>query len=208
MKQTLLLFFTLTLISCGDMSTNQSSSAREEDSLTVTPAAEKVAAAAPKPKYDPTQIASLKKLMIFKKDEFEGKTWVQPKDQPAYRNSNGMYCYFETTENQIGNFRFVIQYFAEDWLFIQKYDFVIDGKAYSFTPLHVDTDNGDGDIWEWCDEHIEGEDGNLIEALANAKTAKIRFEGRQYYHDRTIPAKQLKSIKNVLTLYKAMGGRL
>lgn len=48
----------------------------------------------------------------------------------------------------------------------------------------------------------------IIKALAVAKSAKIKFVGRQYSEVRTITAKELESIKNVLDLYSAMGGSL
>lgn len=151
-------------------------------------------------------VKKLSKLATFRKDEFKGITWVEPKGKPAYRNRNGIYCYFSKEGSEVSNFRFVIQYLSDDWLFIEDYRFVIDGKSYTYTPMKVDRDNGDGDIWEWSDEKVSDRDLELIEALANAKTAKIRFEGSQYYKVKAITTAQLKSIKDMLSLYKAMGG--
>ena len=86
--------------------------------------------------------------------------------------------------------------------------FSIDGNAYELIPDNVETDHSGGKIWEWCDQSIRGDDMLIIKALAVAKSAKIKFVGRQYSEVRTITAKELESIKNVLDLYSAMGGSL
>jgi hypothetical protein len=110
----------------------------------------------------------------------------------------------------VSNFRLRIQYYSDDWLFIRKYQFSIDNKAYEFIPNNVETDSGNGGyIWEWCDENIHSNnDIELIKALSNAKTAKIKFIGRQYHDIKTISQKQIKGIKDAVNLYLAMGGSL
>ena len=40
----------------------------------------------------------------------------------------------------VSNFRLRIQYYSDDWLFIRKYQFSIDNKAYEFIPNNVETD--------------------------------------------------------------------
>jgi hypothetical protein len=158
---------------------------------------------------DTVQIKNLKPFFNIKTDQFEvnKKSWYEPKNSPKYRNQNGIYCYFGSENGNVNNFRFVIQYYADDWLFIQKYQFSIDGKAYELYPDKVETDSGDGGyIWEWCDQEINSSNNDLIEALANAKDAKIKFVGRQYASVKTISQQQIKTIKKALDLYKAMGG--
>ncbi|MGI8600220.1 MAG: hypothetical protein ACR2KB_13280 [Chitinophagaceae bacterium] len=156
---------------------------------------------------DSTLIKELKKSVFETNDEFSDITWVKPKTSPKYRNANGIYCYFGMRDNTPFTFRFVIQYYAEDWLFIKNYRFVIDGTPYRFSPENVQTDNGyGGKIWEWSDDRITSTDLELIKGLANAKTAKIRFDGTQYYKEKTITAKQLKDIKTIYQLYTSIGG--
>lgn len=151
-------------------------------------------------------VAQLSKLASFRKDDFDGVTWIKPKSRPSYEN--GLYCYFSQQGEQASNFRFFIQYYADDWLFIKSYRFIVDGVTYDYVPNKVDRDNGSGSIWEWSDKHVGVEDMPLIKALAYAKTAKVRFEGSQYYKDRIITAAQLKTIRNMLELYTGMGGVL
>lgn len=159
---------------------------------------------------DSVKIKELSPFFDFKKDEFDPKgiTWISPKNRPKYVNRNGMFCYFSTAQGKVSPIRFQIQYYAEDWLFIKKYQFSIDGNAYELIPDNVETDHSGGKIWEWCDQSIRGDDMLIIKALAVAKSAKIKFVGRQYSEVRTITAKELESIKNVLDLYSAMGGSL
>ncbi|MBA4852958.1 SHOCT domain-containing protein [Emticicia sp. BO119] len=123
---------------------------------------------------------NLKKYFSIKKDEFKGTSWCIPKTAPTYRNSNAVYLYFEKKENIVGNLRFVGQYAAEDWLFIQYAQFLIDGVNYDYYPNKMETDNGGGYIWEWFDDSASSSNVAIIGALAKAKTVKIRYVGRQY----------------------------
>ncbi len=159
---------------------------------------------------DSTTVNKLSKLFVFSKDEFDpkGMTWIKPKSAPKYANRNALYCYFMRDDSGVSNFRFRIQYYADDWLFFYKCQFSIDGKAYEFIPQKTETDNGDGYIWEWFDEPImTSEEVSLVKALASAKNAKIKFIGRQYYDIKQIPKSELESIKNTIDLYIAMGGK-
>lgn len=160
---------------------------------------------------DSVKVQELSRLFTFNKDEFDPRevTWIQPKSAPKYANANGIYCYFMKDINGVSNFRFRIQYYSDDWLFIRKYQFSIDGKPYEFIPNNVETDHGDGFIWEWCDENMRTENEiEILKALSVAKQAKIKFIGRQYYDIRDITLKELKSIRNAIELFEAMGGVL
>lgn len=154
----------------------------------------------------------IKKLLPFfkiKKEEFSNDDiqWVKPKDAPKYIDQNAIFCYFQVTNNRASNFRLKIQYASDDWLFIQQYKFSIDGMVFDYIPDEIKRDN-DSSIWEWSDQQITAIDNSLINALAMAKKAKIRFVGQQYYKDRAISSSQLSSIKRTLKLYRLMGGSL
>ncbi len=144
---------------------------------------------------------------IFKKDEFENRTWIEPKNRPKYTNTNRIYCYFQLTDNTASNFRLRIQYASDDWLFIENFKFNIDGnRNITFVPEKMERDN-DSSIWEWCDEHIDTEYKFLISALAHAKKAKVKFEGQQYYNTRNLTPEELKYIKKTYEFYLALGGK-
>lgn len=161
-------------------------------------------------KIDSAKIKELKKFFRVRKDEFSttGKTWYEPKSAPSYTNRNGLYCYFQTENDIPSNLRFRMQYYSDDWLFFSKVQFSIDGKAYEYVPMDTETDSGDGGhIWEWFDESVSESDKELMNALANAKSAKMKLIGRQYFDVRNISQDQIKGIKRTLELYQAMGGK-
>lgn len=142
----------------------------------------------------------------FKKDEFDNKTWVEPKNRPKFVNVNGVFAYFELNDNVATNFRFSVQYTSDDWLFIQQILFNVDGKHLTFIPQKMEHDNEDY-IWEWFDEQITIADEPLIKAIANAKTVKMKLQGKQYYNIRSLTQREIQYLKKTYNFYKALGGQ-
>lgn len=161
-------------------------------------------------KIDSFKIKELSKYFVLRKDEFSNNNlvWYKPKSAPQYANQNGLYCYFQTENGMPSNLRFKFQYYSDDWLFFSKIQFAIDGKAFEYIPSDTETDSGDGGhIWEWFDQGLTQSDKDLIFALANAKSAKMKIVGRQYYDTKEITQGQILSIKRTLDLYNALGGQ-
>ena len=160
-------------------------------------------------KIDSTKIKKLEKYFRKRKDEFSktGKTWYEPKSAPTYVNKNALYCYFQTENGMPSNLRFRLQYYSDEWLFIEKVQFSIQGKAYEYMPSKTETDNGDGNIWEWFDESVTASDKDLLTALSNVKKAKMKLLGRQYFEIKPITQDQILNIKRTIELYNAMGGK-
>lgn len=181
--------------------------AKEVDSLSQD-SLESPAKIAAKPKINTDSVVKVfRSDFIFKKDEFGDRIWVEPKNRPQYTNVNRIYTYFELDDSIARNFRFRIQYTADDWLFIQKITFNIDGnRNIVFVPEKMERDN-DSSIWEWCDEPINTQYEFLISALAKAKKAKVKFDGQQYYDTRTITDNELKYIRKTYEFYLALGGK-
>ena len=74
---------------------------------------------------------AMKGDFIINKDEFlsSGASWVEPKTRPKYRNQNAIYCCFLINNDKtVYNMRFVMQYEADSWLFIENCVFNIDGN--------------------------------------------------------------------------------
>nr|DAI20166.1 MAG TPA: hypothetical protein [Caudoviricetes sp.] len=159
-------------------------------------------------KIDSSKVRELAPFFKEKKDEFEGYTWIEPKTKPKYRNQNGFYlCFIKTKEGYPTNLRFVGQYTADNWLFIQTVKFNIDGNIWDYNPNDIKRDNNIK-IWEWFDDNVESSNASLIEAIAYAKNPiKVRFIGRQYYDERIISKKEIKSILETIQYYKALGGK-
>ena len=143
---------------------------------------------------------SYENKFTFKKDEFSDKVWVEPKSCPKYRNRNGIYCYFAMENNKpTDNFRFVFQYYAEDWLFIRNIIFNIDGENFTIYP-NMETDCGGGYIWEWFDENYSN-NLDLIKKIGNGKSVKMKLNGSQYYNIKTLTKQQIKDIKDMYDYY-------
>lgn len=157
---------------------------------------------------DSSKVKELASLFVEKNDEFEGHSWIEPKTKPKYRNQNAFYLYFmKTKEGYPTNLRFVGQYTADDWLFIQSIKFNIDGYICDYTPNKIERDNNTM-IWEWFDDNVGSLNAGLVEAIAYAeKPIKVRFIGRQYYKEKTISKKEIKSFLETIQYYKALGGK-
>ena len=163
-------------------------------------------------KVDSSEVQRLSPNFNEKIDEFdpEGKAWHKPKKAPKYTNRNGIYFYFQSVKDVPSNFRFRLQYHADDWLFIKKVQFSIDGKAYEFVPSNTETDSGNGGrIWEWFDERMSTpSELEIVHALADAKTARMKLIGSQYHKVKDISATEILSMRQARDLYLAMGGDL
>lgn len=147
---------------------------------------------------------TLKNLRI-KKNEFTKFTWYQDKSSPVYVNRNGFVLYFGIRDDGfVTDLKLQIQYYAEDWLFIQSYDFIVDTTNFAlYTFDRVDRDNGDGGmIWEWYDTSVGEDVMKIIKAISKSKKVKIRFNGRQYYKDKTLTRTEINAVNNVLNIYE------
>ena len=159
---------------------------------------------------DKSKVDELLKDFVRNRDEFDGSglVWYTPKHAPKHVDRNGIYLYFGKDDNSIKPLRLRVQYYADEWLFISNVIFNIDGKVFRFIPTKVERDSGNGGmIWEWIDEPIQDEsDKELIYALVNAKSAKMKFNGSQYYKIKAISNAQLTSMRKTLELFNALGG--
>ena len=140
------------------------------------------------------QKAALSKLRS-RYDRFGDVTWYQSSTTTNYRNANAFYVYFGMFDGEKGPLRLVVQYFDDDWLFIERARVNVDGKVYTLSTSDWERDN-DADIWEWSDESLQ--DRDVIEKIIKSKSAVIRFDGRQYYDTRTISSTQKAALKAVL----------
>lgn len=141
-----------------------------------------------------------KKLKAFKKneDEFNATAFYRDPRTPKYTNINFIYPYIGQKGNNYW-LRLKFQYTSDNWLFINKGILLIDGEQYIITGTW-ERDN-DSTIWEWLDMQVGTEERIILERLANSKSAKVRYEGRQYRKDRTITSKEKDIIKKTLEIF-------
>lgn len=199
MKKIIFYSIFIALISCQ---TNNKSTSDIEDFASDTIATSDLPIPPPEKKVDSAKVNELKPLFKFKTDEFstDKTTWVTPKSAAKYRNMNGLHCYFSNN-----NLRFVVQFHRDNWLFIKECQFLIDGKPFLLIPEEVKRDNDYSGITEWFDISVDYKNSDLIEALAAAKSAKVKFIGDQYVDIKNISAKEILGVKKTLELFNAMG---
>jgi len=101
--------------------------------------------------------------------------------------------------------RFTIGYEDDDWLFIKKATFLIDGKQYEVYG-DFERDSGNGNVYEWIDKEVTGNILVLLKAIMSGNTIKVRFTGGQYYSDVSVNEEQKAALKNIYNLYKQKGG--
>src|SRR5690606_3019465 len=120
------------------------------------------------------------------------KKWIIPKSKPKYIDNNHVYSYFQTDkDNNASNLRLVVQYSADDWLFIKRIQFLIDGNLFEVSAYDVKTDHNGGRIWEWTDVTMESE---LKIALEFAKSVKIKLTGQNYARERVLSKKEITAL--------------
>jgi hypothetical protein len=155
----------------------------------------------------PEYKAALAQMRITK-DEVKGVSWYEDKSSPKYANANGFYLYAGAAKGSNPTLRLRIQYYGDDWLFIEKYFFNVDGKTLTINPGYgdVETDN-DTKVWEWFDTKPNSSELDLIKSIVKSKKAIMRLEGSKYYKDVVISAAQKKALGRVLTVYAGLGGK-
>ncbi len=87
----------------------------------------------------------------------------------------------------------------------------VDGKIYNISEEsygEIKIDNGSGGIWEWLDRSVSASEYEIVKAVANSKSAKLRYNGKGYYKDKKITYKEKVALKNILNAYEALGGKL
>lgn len=153
----------------------------------------------------------------FRKEynEYDKTTYYYHKSSPMNLDADALYCYFYTRD--VGskwdrysayNFRFRIQYNDDDWLFIEKMQFLINGETVTIDPKKMEREvlgHGNG-VTEWMDVQPNRDELELIKKLSRAQSAKMKLTGKHFSDERTISAKQTAALKDCIHLYKLMDG--
>jgi hypothetical protein len=162
------------------------------------------------------QLAKALSNMNKESDDMRGMVFYNHKDEPSALNSyNGLdivsalkrlELYIATQQTGNVSLRLKNTYVAEDWLFIESYRIKADDAIYDITTDygHIERDNSAGKIIEWLDEKVSSEREIMLRVIASSKNAVIRYNGKQYYKDRTIYDSEKKRIRDVLTAYEAL----
>jgi hypothetical protein len=157
-----------------------------------------------KNKKDRISFASKKLSPLIKKcDEFKKLCFYRHKNNSKFRNSNDFGIYISESENDY-YLRLSIQYLSDDWLFVTSVQVKADTSVFEIPVEDFERDNDAGEIWEWSDTEVNSYLLSELESISQAKTVKIRFNGRQYYGERTLPPAKIKALKEVLSIYNSI----
>lgn len=149
-------------------------------------------------------IAALRKTT----DKVEGITWYHDPTSPQTNRSKAFYLYIGEKSGSLPWLRLRVQYYADDWLFVQNYVVSVEGMKLEGSGRAADWErDNDSDIWEWLDVTPTSADLAMIVTVVESKDATLRYNGRQYYKDVKITAQQKAAFKRVLLAYEAMGGK-
>jgi len=162
------------------------------------------------------QLAKALGNMKKESDDMRDIVFYTHKDEPSADNSfGGYYSVSGSTRiapyiavHKSGNviLRLKNVYVADDWLFIESYRVKADDAIYDITINYgdIERDNTSGHILEWMDEKVSNEREVMLKAIASSKNAVIRYNGKQYYKDRTIADSEKERIKDVLSAYEVL----
>lgn len=161
-----------------------------------------------KEKADKERLSNATKKLRSQYDEMNGVTWYYDKSTPQYTNYNSFHLYMGQKEGGKPWLRFRIQYTADDWLFIESFVIKTDYTSHTISTSYgqVETDHGSGKIWEWYDVKMDNRLYSIVIEIIESKSVKLRCNGKQYYKDRTLSAKEKQGLQNVLDAYEALGG--
>ena len=144
-----------------------------------------------------------------KNDDVEGKTWYRAKASPSYVNQNGFFLYIGKDAGGDPYFRFRIQYFGEEWLFINSFIINVDGVKYDIQPGsgELERDNN-ASVWEWYDTNPSSSDIDMLRAISKSQKTVVRMVGDQYHKDIIISSTQKRALSTMFTVYMGLGGTL
>jgi hypothetical protein len=138
-------------------------------------------------------------------DDATGLTHYRHIDSPETINEESSVDVFVVTDNNNPTLVMRSTYVARDWLFIESYTFLIDGKTrMTLTPPFqgVERDH-ETRIWEWYTAEVSVDDEKsqvlkIARALADATEAKIFYHGAQYRKEREITLEERARIMIML----------
>ncbi len=141
--------------------------------------------------------------------KFDDITWHQHTSTPKYMNLRSFIAvyFLIDKDGQAQNLRIKNVYTADSWLFIESYNIKADGSTHEIDKgsFGVERDNNQ-DIWEWYDEPVDEETLAMLKDIVASKNVMIRYNGQQYYRDRTIGSAERKAIAEMLELYDLLRG--
>lgn len=135
-------------------------------------------------------------------DDMRNLSFYYDKSSPKYLNQNAVFCYLAENKGRY-SVRMKVQYFSDDWLFINKYIFKADSALFNYPLIRrADGEVISGGIIEWIDVLVEDLEIKIMEAVSEGSECKVRYSGKEFHKDRVITSKEKAALKKFVRLYK------
>jgi hypothetical protein len=146
-------------------------------------------------------IAELLTTLKVDFDNFSGRTRIS--GMPY--NSHGSYLSVNIVVEDGKAYPFMKAFYkADDWLFVKSFTTSADGDKWTSGKVDFERDHSSGTIWEWSVEPLDNESTEMLEKMAFADSAIIRYHGSKYYDDHILSEKQKSELKRLVELVKLM----
>jgi hypothetical protein len=146
--------------------------------------------------------------LVKSTDEIRGTNVYYHPSTRRTNNQNVMYAYVGERDNVVW-LRLRMSYAGPHWLFVESLLFTVDGELFvlDFKTFDWERDQSAARLWEWVDMPVDARTWRLINRIATAKEAMMRYEGHQYYSDREVIDTEKQMLRAVISAYQRMGGK-
>lgn len=146
--------------------------------------------------------------MRVEQDEMRGVNFYTDPASPRLLNSRTtLYYYIAHIPGSQPRLRMKLISTSGSWVFWRRAYVKVDEQVFRFDFGHFDVerDHAYGDVWEWVDVAARGDYLNAAVAIRDSGgPVKLRFEGEQYYRERTLGRGDVAAIGRVLYAFDAL----
>lgn len=148
-------------------------------------------------------LAALLKGIHKENDDFGGRIIYESKNSVENWKDD---CYLTLSyykQNQLCFLIWRVDYYAENWLFIENFTVKADDQKFYVEPSYgdINRNNSASSIWEHITLDYKS-NKEAVNAIANSNNTTIRFYGKDYYSDRKLSKAKIKAMKDMLSLYQ------
>lgn len=150
-------------------------------------------------------IAKATKSFKVDRDKMESVTFYTPRG--AKIGSTSLDAYLSIPDGHGAIFRIVARYSGDDWVFYERIKVMADDQVVyekEFPYRDVVRDNSSGTVWETVDYAASPADIAALAKISEAKSATVRFSGRERRRDHTLSNGDLERLKSSLKAYKEL----
>lgn len=155
----------------------------------------------------PTLRQFAKRSLKSEVDDVAGvKTWMH-KDETPPTKATHLAVIFREGDGGVSSPMMRVSYVAESWLFFDSITLAIGQRRYEFKTTKPARVTRSGGIAEWEVFPIGKKEAAMLRALAVGNNHKIRYTGRNEFHDNQIEWFEIDRILITLAAYEASGGK-